>query len=154
MTRMILLKQSSINLVPLTLKERGSTTNLVLSNYIANNYISIGYFLGAQINAENYVLEVSSNESKQTKALLLKGTDNATQSQDRYDLWTLQLVDADDEDLDNYKITLNTGRYDYRVINDLDEVVESGQLRVVDEKSPIISVTTSGVGNDVPFVFK
>ena len=151
---MILLKQSSINLVPLTLKERGSTTNLVLSNYIANNYISIGYFLGAQINAENYVLEVSSNESKQTKALLLKGTDNATQSQDRYDLWTLQLVDADDEDLDNYKITLNTGRYDYRVINDLDEVVESGQLRVVDEKSPIISVTTSGVGNDVPFVFK
>jgi hypothetical protein len=154
MTRMILLKQSSINLVPLTLKERGSTTNLVLSNYIANNYINIGYFLGAQITADNYVLEVTSNELKQTKALLLKGVDNATQSQDRYDLWTLHLVDADDEDLNNYKITLNTGRYDYRVINDLDEVVESGQLKVVDEKSPIISVTTSGVGNDVPFVFK
>jgi hypothetical protein len=120
---MILLKQSSINLVPLTLKERGSTTNLVLSNYIANNYINIGYFLGAQINSDNYVLEVTSNELKGTKALLLKGVDNATQSQDRYDLWTLELVDAQDEDLNNYKITLNTGRYDYRVINDLDEVV-------------------------------
>lgn len=151
---MILLKQSSINLVPLTLKERGSSTNLVLSNYIANNYINIGYFLGAQITSDNYVLEITSNESKQTKALLLKGVDNATQLQDRYDLWTLELVDAQDEDLNNYKITLNPGRYDYRVINDLDEVVESGALKVVDEKSPIISVTTSGVGSDVPFVFK
>ena len=150
---MILLKQSSINLVPLTLKERGATTNLVLSNYIANNYINIGYFLGAQITSDNYVLEVSSNELKGKKALLLKGTDNATQSQDRYDLWTLELVDAGDEDLDNYKITLNTGRYDYRVINDLDEVVESGALKVVDEKSPIISVTTSGF-DGAPFVFK
>jgi hypothetical protein len=109
--------------------------------------------LGAQITSDNYVLEVSSNELKGTKALLLKGTDNATQSQDRYDLWTLELVDAGDEDLDNYKITLNTGRYDYRVINDLDEVVESGALKVVDEKSPIISVTTSGF-DGAPFVFK
>jgi hypothetical protein len=150
---MILLKQSSINLVPLTLKERGSTTNLVLSNYIANNYINIGYFLGAQINSDNYVLEVTSNELKGTKALLLKGVDNATQLHDRYDLWTLELVDAQDEDLNNYKITLNTGRYDYRVINDLDEVVESGALKVVDEKSPIISVTTSGF-DGAPFVFK
>ena len=150
---MILLKQSSVNLVPLTLKERGATTNLVLSNYIANNYISIGYFLGAQITADNYILEITSNESKQTKALLLKGVDNATQEQDRYDLWTLHLVDSQDEDLNNYKITLNTGRYDYRVINDLDEVIESGAIKVVDEKSTVTSVTTSGF-DGVPFVFK
>ncbi len=151
---MIILKQNTNNLVPLTLKERNSSTNVVLANYIANNYINIGYFLSSQITAGNYVMELTSNQMGVTKTILLKAVDNATQSEDRYDLWVINLVSPDDEDLDNYSVSLNTGRYDYRVLNDLDEVVESGIIKVVNDTEEQFDIVVDSQFDDTPFVFK
>jgi hypothetical protein len=151
---MIILKQNTNNLVPLTLKERNSSTNVVLANYIANNYINIGYFLSSQITAGNYVMELTSNQMGVTKTILLKAVDNATQSEDRYDLWVINLVSPDDEDLDDYKVSLNTGRYDYRVLNDLDEVVESGIIKVVNDTEEQFDIVVDSQFDDTPFVFK
>jgi len=152
---MIQIKKSSSNLLPLTLKERGSATNQVLSNYIATGYISIGYFLGANITSEDFVFEVKSNETREIKALLLKGIDNATNHQARYDLWVLNEVPLEEEDLSNYKINLNTGRYDYRVINGADEVVESGAINVFDTSNADEFQIFATSNNDTAlFVFK
>jgi hypothetical protein len=127
---------------------------VVLANYIANNYINIGYFLSSQITAGNYVMELTSNQMGVTKTILLKAVDNATQSEDRYDLWVINLVSPDDEDLDDYKVSLNTGRYDYRVLNDLDEVVESGIIKVVNDTEEQFDIVVDSQFDDTPFVFK
>jgi hypothetical protein len=151
---MIILKQNTNNLVPLTLKERNSSTNKVLANYIASNYINIGYFLSAQITEGNYVMEITSNQLKGTKTILLQANDNATLLEDRYDLWVFNLVDQDEEDLPNYKISLGTGRYDYRVLNDLDEIVESGILKVIDDTAEQFDIVIDSQFDDTTFVFK
>lgn len=152
---MIRIKKSSTNLIPFTLRERGSAANQVLSNYIATGYINIGYFLGATVTSDDFVLEIKSKGTGDIKSLLLKGVDNATSMQDRYDLWVLNEVDLVDEDLTSYKINLNAGQYDYRIINDADEVVESGMMKVFSESSEDqYEVFTTSANDEATFVFK
>ena len=150
---MIQIKKASSNLLPLTLRERGSTSNTVLNNYINTGYINIGYFLTSQVTDEDFVFEIKSNVTKEIKSLLLKGVDDATSQIERYNLWVMNEVALVNEDLANYKINLAVGTYDYRVINKFDEVVESGALRVFsDTQDDPFEVITQN--NDELFVFK
>lgn len=152
---MILIKKTSSNLLPLTLRERGSSANQVLTNYINTGYINIGYFLTAQVSDEDFVFELKSNTTKEVKALLLKGLDDATAQIERYNLWVMNEVPLAEEDLANYKINLAVGTYDYRVINSVDEVVESGSLKVFsDTIEDQFEVVTQSNNDDTPFVFK
>lgn len=153
---MIQIKKASTNLIPFTLRERGSSSNTVLTNYIATGYLDINYFLNTPISSEDFVLEIKSKGTSEIKSVLLKGVDNATSMQERYDLWVLNEVALVNEDLSNYKINLTTGQYDYRVISvDTDEVVESGMMKVFSETDEDqYEVFTTSNDDETEFVFK
>ena len=152
---MILIKKSSSNLLPLTLRERGSAANQVLNNYISTGYLDINYFLSTPVTDEDFVFEIKSNVTKEVKAFLLKGVDDATSQIERYNLWVMNEVALVNEDLANYKINLAIGTYDYRVINKFDEVVESGALRVFsDTPEDEFDVITQSNYDEDTFVFK
>lgn len=132
---MIQIKKSASNLMAFTLREKGSSSNSVIANYIANGYINVGYFQSTIIDSDDYVLEIYNNSTQVIKQLILKAEDNATSNTSRYDLWVLNEVTEDLEDLEEYKVNLSTGRYDYRVINSLSEVAESGAINVFDDSN-------------------
>ena len=118
---------------------------------IFDGYVDLGYIIPNYIESDNdfilpnYILQLESKVSNDSKILWLNN--DVSLNKNRINRFIIEEVSLSDQDLDNQKVYLEVGSYNYYVwetISDIldievaNKIIESGMLHCIGEDIPIV----------------